>query len=264
MSVEALKKELKGKADPKKAQFLGRFFKTGKGEYGEGDMFLGGISAPEQRKIARKYQDLDLSEIQKLLESKYHEERCIALMILVWKFEKARLSGGKQIATAAKGGLAMTKTGAIKENSGDIYVFYIRNIKYINNWDLVDSSADKILGKYLEDKDKSILYKLAKSKNLWERRIAIMATFHYIKLEKPEETLKIAKILLSDKEDLIHKAAGWMLREIGKRCREETEEKFLRKYYRTMPRTMLRYAIERFSEEKRKRYLSGTILSFSD
>lgn len=248
MSVEALKKELRGKADPKKAQFLGRFFKTGKGQYGEGDVFLGGISVPEQRKIAKKYQDLDLSEIQKLLESKFHEERCIALMILVWKFERTR---PHPALAGSCGGQA-------------IYDFYIKNIKYVDDWDLVDSSADKIVGKYLEDKDKSVLYKMAKSKNLWERRIAVIATFHYIKLGKAEETLKIAEMLLNDKEDLIHKATGWMLREIGKRCGEEIEEKFLRKHYRTTPRATLRYAIERFPEEKRKKYLSGDILSFPD
>lgn len=239
--VNGLRAELRGKADPKKAKLLGRFFKTGKGEYGEGDVFLGGISVPEQRKIAKKYRDLDLSEIQKLLESRYHEERCTALMILTGQFNK----GNNWL-------------------KNEIYRFYLRNTKHVSNWDLVDTSADKIVGAYLEDKDKSVLYKLARSRNLWERRVAVMATFYYIKLGKAEETLKIARILLSDKEDLIHKAVGWMLREIGKRCGEEAEEKFLREYYRTMPRTMLRYAIERFPEEKRRKYLFRDILSFPD
>jgi 3-methyladenine DNA glycosylase AlkD len=138
----------------------------------------------------------------------------------------------------------------------EIYSLYLKNTKNINNWDLVDLSCYKIVGPYLADRDKSILSKLARSKSLWERRIAMISTFHYIRQKKSKEALEIAEILVNDKEDLIHKAVGWMLREVGKRCGQEIEEKFLKKYYKTMPRTMLRYSIERFSVEKRKFYMN--------
>jgi len=223
-----LKKELKTKSSPKKAKILQRFFKTGPEEYGEGDVFLG-IAVPEIRKLVKKYSDLKIKEIIKLLHSKIHEERLIALLIMVKKFQ-------------------------IEKNKEKIYNLYLKNTKYINNWDLVDLSANKIVGDYLLDKPKSILYKLARSKSVWERRISIIATFNFIKNNKFEETLKIARILLNDKHDLIHKAVGWMLREIGKRDLK-TEERFLKKYYPKMPRTMLRYAIKKFPEKKRKQYL---------
>ena len=223
-----LKKELKTKANLKKAKILQRFFKTGSGEYGEGDVFLG-IVIPEVRKLVKKYSNLKIKEIIKLLHSKIHEERLIALLIMVKKFQT-------------------------EENKEKIYNLYLKNTKYINNWDLVDLSADKIVGDYLLNKPKSILYKLARSKSIWERRISIIATFNFIKENKFKETLKIAKILLNDEHDLIHKAVGWMLREIGKRDLK-IEESFLRKYCKKMPRTMLRYAIEKFPEKKRKQYL---------
>ncbi|MCK5503863.1 MAG: DNA alkylation repair protein [Thermodesulfovibrionia bacterium] len=228
--LSKLKQDLQKLANPEKAKTLQRFFKTGKGEYGEGDVFLG-ITVPEQRKTAKKHSDLTFKDVQKLLSSKIHEHRLTALLILVIKYSKADETGKKEIVD-----------------------FYLKNTKNINNWDLVDLSADKILGAYLIDKDKSILYKLVQSDNLWDRRIAIMATFHFIKNSQFKDTLKISGILLNDKHDLIHKAVGWMLREIGKR-ELATEEKFLKKYYKNMPRTMLRYATERFDENKRKFYL---------
>lgn len=229
--LKQLQKELHRLSNPLKAKILQRFFKTGKGEYGEGDIFLG-ITVPEQRRIAVKYRDLRLESLQKLLQSKIHEERLVALLILVEQYKK---------------------TDA--ENKKQIFDFYLQNTKYINNWDLVDLSAEKIMGDFLLGKDKSIIYRLVKSKNIWERRIAIMTTFQFIKNNQLEHTLRVCKILLKDKHDLIQKAAGWMLREIGKRD-QKAEEEFLKKYYKTMPRTMLRYAIERFDERKRRIYLN--------
>ena len=220
-----IKQDLQKLKDPEKAEILSRFFKTGKGEYGEGDIFLG-IKVPEQRKIAKNY-NLSLKEIQELLSSNIHEYRLTALFILISKYKK---SDKKQIVN-----------------------FYLKNTKNINNWDLVDISAPKILGDYLLDKDKSVLYNLAKSNNLWERRIAILSTFTFIRNNQFEDTLNISEILLNDKHDLIHKAVGWMLREIGKKD-QEIEENFLDKHYKNMPRTMLRYAIEKFEENKRKFY----------
>jgi 3-methyladenine DNA glycosylase AlkD len=228
-NLTKIKKEIKSAGNPDKAKILQRFFKTGNGEYGEGDVFLG-ITVPEQRKIAKKYNHLNLTELQELLNSKYHEFRLIALLILVEKYS---------------------------ENKEEAYKFYLKNTRHINNWDLVDLSADKIVGRYLFEKnDNSILRKLAKSKSLWERRIAIMATFHFIKNKRYKECFEIIGMMLKDKEDLIHKASGWMLREVGKRISEAIEEEFLLMHYKTIPRTMLRYAIERFSEAKRKKYLS--------
>jgi 3-methyladenine DNA glycosylase AlkD len=228
--LNRLKQDLKKLANREKAKILQRFFKTGQGEYGEGDVFLG-ITVPEQRKIAKKYSALPLKEIQKLLSGKIHEHRLTALLILVIKYKEAADNDKKEIVD-----------------------FYIKNFRQINNWDLVDLSAEKILGDYLLERDKSLLYKLTKSKNLWERRIAIITTFQFIKNNRFNDTLMISEILLNDKHDLIHKAVGWMLREIGKRD-QEVEEKFLQKHYRKMPRTMLRYAIEKFDEEKRQFYL---------
>jgi len=222
-----LKKELKTKAKSKKAEILQRFFKTGPGEYGEGDIFLGIVSS-DIKEIAKKYNKLNTKGILKLLHSKIHEERVAALRIMIDKFQK-----GEQ---------------------EKIYNLYLKNTKYINNWDLVDLSAHKIVGEYLLNKPKSILHKLAKSKNIWERRISIISTFTFIRNNEFSETLKIARLLLKDKHDLIHKAVGWMLREVGKRDLN-IEEEFLKKYYKKMPRTMLRYAIERFPEKKRKYYL---------
>ena len=226
--LSQLKSELEQLSNPSKAKIQSSFFKTSKGQYSEGDIFLG-VTVPETRKIANKYLNLQLTEIQQLLSSKIHDHRLIGLLILVENYKK-------------------TKDEKIPK-------FYLQNLKQVNNWDLVDLSADKILGQYLLDKDKSILYKLAQSNNLWERRVAIISTFQFIKNNQFEDTLKISEILLNDKHDLIHKAVGWMLRELGKR-NQELEEQFLKKHYKTMPRTMLRYAIEKFDGEKRKQYLS--------
>ncbi len=233
MLLIQLRRELASKKSAK-AEILQRFFKTGPGEYGEGDIFLG-IVVPEQRKIAKKYTDLRLIDLQKLLRSKIHEERLTALFILIDQFKSSK-------------GIARRR----------ICDFYFKNRKGVNNWDLVDLSADKIMGEYLLDKPKGVLYKLARSSYLWDRRIGIIATFAFIKKNKFEDTLEISEILLGDKEDLIHKAVGWMLREIGKRDLK-TEEDFLKKHYKEMPRTMLRYAIEKFPEKKRKAYLGGKI-----
>ncbi len=234
MILNNLKSDLKKSANPKKAKILQRFFKTGKGEYGEGDIFLG-ITVPELRKLAKKFLNLSFKDIEIILESKIHEERLIALLILVENYKKSDI-----------------------EKRKEIFDFYLNNIKKINNWDLVDLSVDKIIGNYLSDKPKNILYKLASSDNLWEKRISIISTFQFIKNNQFSDTLKIAKILIKDKHDLIHKAVGWMLREIGKR-NQEAEESFLKKHYKNMPRTMLRYAIEKFSEEKIQLYLKGKI-----
>ena len=230
----ALKYELKSLANPKQAKILQRFFKTKKGEYGEGDIFLG-IKVPVQRKVAKKYYNLNFSQIQKLLDSKIHEHRMIALLILIDKCQKAD-----------------------DKNKKKIFEFYLKNSKNINNWDLVDLSAPKIVGNFLLKKDRKILSKLAKSKNLWEKRIAIVSTYSFIRNNQFEDTLKIARILLNDSHDLIHKAVGWMLREVGKKD-EEILEGYLIRNYKKMPRTMLRYAIEKFEEDKRKSYLLGKI-----
>jgi len=234
MSLAKLKKEIREKSSKEKSKIYAKFFKTGKGEYGEGDIFLG-LTVPEQRILARKYTNLVLDDVKKLLESKYHEHRLMGLFILVYKYERSNE----------------------KEKAG-IKDFYLENKHRGNNWDLVDCIADKILGKHLIDKDKKVLYELAKSESIWDRRIAIISTFEFIKNGKFEDTLKISKILLKDEHDLIHKAVGWMLREIGKRDLE-TLEKFLKRHYKKMPRTMLRYAIEKFPEIKRKKYLAGKI-----
>jgi 3-methyladenine DNA glycosylase AlkD len=210
---------------------LQRFFKTGFGQYGEGDIFLG-IVVPNTRIVAKKFSDLPLYEIKKILYSRVHEERLCALLLLVEKFNKANDLEQKKI-----------------------FDFYIKNAKQANNWDLVDLSAPKIVGKYLLDKSKTILYKFAKSKNLWEKRISIVSTYTFIKAGEYKDTFKIAEILMNDKHDLIHKAVGWMLREVGK-ISQKDEEKFLQKYYKKMPRTTLRYAIEKFPEEKRIKYLA--------
>jgi 3-methyladenine DNA glycosylase AlkD len=229
--LDKIKKDLSKLKNSEKSKILARFFKTGKGEYGEGDIFLG-IIVPKQREVAKKYVGASLGDLQKLLSSKIHEYRLTALLILVQKYQKSDVSEKKKIVS-----------------------FYLKNTKNINNWDLVDLSAEKILGDYLLDNDRKILYKLARSKNLWEKRIAILTTYRLIKNNQLEDTLKISKILLNDKHDLIQKAVGWMLREVGK-VDQKVEEKFLLRYHKSMPRTMLRYAIERFSEEKRKGYLS--------
>jgi 3-methyladenine DNA glycosylase AlkD len=221
--------------DRERAQALQRFFKTAPGEYGEGDIFVG-LRVPDIRNLAKEYQALGISEIIKLLQSSIHEARLLALIILV----RAYTQGDDSI-------------------KDQIYNLYINNTRFINNWDLVDASAEHIVGSYLRYRSRSPLHSLAVSKLLWNRRISIMATFHYIKCGEFAETLRIAELLLRDPEDLIHKAVGWMLREIGKRDRL-TEEEFLKAYYKGMPRTMLRYAIEKFPEKLRQQYLLGEVI----
>jgi len=225
-----LRLELQKLRNPAKAEILSRFFKTGRGEYGEGDVFLG-IPVPLQRRIAKKYPALRLEDLQELLSSRIHEERLVALLILISKYKNADNTD---------------RRAAVD--------FYLKNTRRVNNWDLVDISAGNILGDYLLDKERTPLSRLAGSDSLWERRIAIMATFAFIRRNEFKDTIHIAELLLKDTHDLIHKAVGWMLREIGKRDRE-TEEQFLRTHYRNMPRTMLRYAIERFDEKTRNAYL---------
>jgi 3-methyladenine DNA glycosylase AlkD len=226
--------ELKRLGDSQIARFSQRFFKTGPGEYGAGDVFRG-IRVPVLKRVAKEHRDLSSPETMKLLRSQYHEDRLVALLILNYQFIR---------------GDDVTRKG--------IYQSYLKSTRFINSWDLVDASAPQIVGAFLWDKDRNELYELARSGNLWKRRIAILATFHFIKRGETHDTLKIASILVSDSEDLIHKAVGWMLREVGKRDLE-AEEKFLQKHYRRMPRTMLRYAIERFSEPKRRQYLEGQV-----
>jgi len=235
--LSSLKQDLKSLANKEKAILLQRFFKTGKGEYGEGDIFLG-IIVPKQRKVAKKYINLSLNDLQVLLNSKIHEERLISLFILVDKYKKAEKENNEK-------------------QKQEIFNFYIKNAKNINNWDLVDLSAPNIVGNYLlkkDDKEKQILYKLAKSDNLWEKRISILATFMFIKNNQFQDSINLAEILLNDKHDLIHKAVGWMLRELGKR-NEKLLINFLNKHKKEMPRTMLRYSIEKFSNEKRKFFM---------
>lgn len=219
--------EINSKANSEKAKIYPRFFKTGKGEYGEGDIFLG-LTMPQQRAIAKKY-ELPLSQIQKLLDSKIHEHRMIGGIILVNRVKKSN-------------------------NPAEEFNFYIKNAKKFNNWDLVDATCTHIVGSFLLNKDKKTIYDLAKSKNLWEKRISIVSTFEFIRNNQFGDTLKISEILLDDKHDLIHKAIGWMLREVGKRNKEILED-FLKSNHKKMPRTTLRYAIEKFSEKERKEWL---------
>lgn len=226
-------KEILSNKDEQKAKILANFFKTGKGQYGEGDVFLG-ITVPISRKIAEKYSGINFIDISKLIKGKYHEVRLVAILILVHKYK-------------------FSSEPNLKKKVVD---FYLKNTKYINNWDLVDLSAHYILGDYILKKNRNILLKLAKSKNLWERRISIVATFAFIYKGESEWTFKITEKLMSDDHDLIHKACGWMLREVGKRVSERDITSFLDKHTKQMPRTMLRYAIERLPEKKRLYYLN--------
>lgn len=235
MSLFNAKKALRKYASKEKKRVLSRFFKTGEGEYGAGDKFIG-VVVPNIRKVANVYQGLSLSEIKKLLISKIHEERLLALLILVNKFTEAENIAQKSV----------------------IYKFYLGHTRYINNWDLVDISSHEICGKYLLNRPKNDLYRLARSGILWERRIAIVSTYRFIRNGQFKDTLKIAQILLKDSHDLIHKACGWMLREVGKQDLKALES-FLKSHYKTMPRTMLRYSIEKFPEPKRRKYLLGNI-----
>jgi len=237
-TIEAIKQELKEQAIPAKAEYFPKFFKAFPGGYGEGDQFLG-VTVPSQRKVAKKYwSKIGLKEVERLLQEPIHEYRLTALFILVNMYEHSKNEAEKK----------------------EIVELYLNNLKFVNNWDLVDSSADKILGRYLfdHDKEKNILYDFAKSGDLWRQRVAIIATFYFIKQNHFADTLAIAKILLNHKHDLIHKAVGWMLREVGNRD-FKAEYNFLVEHYKDMPRTMLHYAIEKFETDLRKRFLQGLI-----
>jgi len=234
MTFQEISAHLHSLGNSKQAQHALRFFKTGPGEYGHGDKFLG-IRVPVIRQAVKQFQNASLSTSAKLLQSEYHEIRLFALLLLVARYTKGNTA-----------------------DQDKIYQLYLKNIRHVNNWDLVDSSAPYIVGAYLYDKDKSQLYEFSRSDLLWERRIAIIATFHFIRHQQYDDTLRISTILLNDPADLIHKAVGWMLREVGKRDLP-SEVEFLVTHYRTMPRTMLRYAIEKFSEVERQQYLNGKI-----
>ena len=221
-------------ADTDRATSSSRFFRAGKGGYGAGDRFLG-VRVPDQRRVARQYHDLPLGEIERLLQDRFHECRLTALLILVAQFEHGDRRGRRKLVD-----------------------LYLRNLERVNNWDLVDSSAGKILGAWLADRDRGILVRLATSDDLWKQRVAIIATSYFIAHGEFEPTLEIAEILINHEHDLIHKAVGWMLREVGKKD-PGLLEAFLGKHYQTMPRTMLRYAIEKFSEERRQDYLRGKV-----
>lgn len=231
-SLTALKKDFSKLANPSKAKLLQGFFKTRKGEYGEGDSFLG-IVVPKQRKLVKKYaSSLSLEDIQELLSTNIHEYRLTALLILVKQYKNAKDS----------------------EEKKKIFDFYLKNTKNINNWDLVDLSSRDIVGNFLLDKNRGKLYELARSNRLWERRIAIISTSEFIRHRQFDDSIRLSEILLKDKHDLIHKAVGWMLREVGKKD-IETLKQFLGNHYKVMPRTMLRYSIEKFPENERKFYL---------
>jgi 3-methyladenine DNA glycosylase AlkD len=229
--LESLHADVQRLATPERAKVVTAYFKTGPGQYGEGDRFAG-LAVPQIRTLARAYKDLDVPDITELLRSEIHEERLLALLILGARFERG--------------------DGPTRDAIFDIYV---ANTAYVNNWDLVDMSAPVIVGPYLQDKRKDLLYKWARSESLWERRIAMLATFRYIKQADPALALEIAEVLLTDRQDLIHKAAGWMLREIGKRCGLEVLAGFLEEHAAEMPRTMLRYAIEHLPEDERRDYM---------
>jgi 3-methyladenine DNA glycosylase AlkD len=234
MTAERLGEALRSHVNPEKAAFFPRFFKTGPGEYGEGDQFLG-VTVPDIRKVARLGKAASLHEIEKLLKSPWHEERLLAVILLVNQFEKGDEAVQKQI-----------------------YDFYMTHISHVNNWDIVDSSARQIVGAYLYivlQRTKP-LEDLARSSSMWERRIAIIATYYWLMRREPEPTIKIATMLLNDPEDLMHKATGWMLREMGKRVSPDVLRTFLKEHAATMPRTMLRYAIEHFDPQERKIWLA--------
>ena len=234
MHLSELKKSLRALGDPVAAEHAQRFFKTGPGEYGDGDRFLG-IRVPVLRQQARQFGALTLIDLEKLLSSPWHEERLCALFILVGQYSRGS-----------------------EEDKSAIYSLYLANTQFINNWDLVDSSAHQIVGHYLEQRDRSELYRLVLSRSLWKRRISMIACYHFIRKNDFDDSFRLAEQLLCDQEDLIHKAVGWMLREIGKRD-QAAEEAFLEKHYRVMPRTMLRYAIEKFESERRQAFLKGKV-----
>lgn len=233
LTAQAFRKQLSAFADKEKAKFLIEFFKTGAGQYAEGDKFLG-VVVPKVRAIVKNYGQMTFAELQKLIDSPFNEERLASLLVLVKRFQKADSDDVKK----------------------QIFNFYKKNLKRVNNWNLVDASAPYIFGDYLFKRPRDILYKLAQSKNLWERRVAILSTFYFIRFDDFADALKISEILMEDEEDLIHKAVGWMLREIGKRD-EKTLKRFLDKHARTMPRTALRYAVERLPAKVRKGFMNA-------
>lgn len=230
-----IKKELAKLANREYAQHSQRFFKTGKGEYGYGDVFIG-IRIPDLRKLAKMYADLGFSDVGKLVKSKIHEERLVGLLILVNKYKMADKEADKN----------------------KVYNFYTRHFQFINNWDLVDVTCPHIIGPQLIDKNRNVLANWARSDHLWTRRIAIVTNWWFIRNGDLTSVFKISRILLNDEHDLIHKAVGWMLREAGKQNQKALED-YLQLYYNSMPRTMLRYAIEKFPESKRQKYLKGKI-----
>jgi len=230
ITAKDIQKELETYSTPEKKEYLPYFFKTGKGQYGEGDKFLG-VVVPDTRKIAKKYKSISFDEIAKLLDSEYHECRLCALLILVERFKKAK-----------------------EDERKEIYDFYLSKTARINNWDLVDLSAKDIVGEYLTDKDRSVLYRLAESPLLWDQRIAVIATFAFIRRNDHKDILALSEKLLDHKHDLMHKAMGWMLRETGKKDMKALTG-FLDKYHKVMPRTMLRYSIEKLSAEERAHYM---------
>ncbi len=231
-SVRAFQKAIRAAGSAKKARASMRFFKTGKGEYGEGDLFFG-LTVPEQRAIAKQFNDLTIDQAFSLLQSKYHEERMTALFVLVDLYEN----------------------GTAKDKH-EIYTRYISAVPtQVNNWDLVDSSAHKIVGEHLLERNRAILTRLVKSSNLWERRVAMIATLRFIQEEQYEDVVELAKLLLNDKEDLMHKASGWMLREAGNRD-QKVLINFLEQHAHEMPRTMLRYSIEKLPKSTRQKYMN--------
>ncbi len=230
ITAKDIQKELETYSTPEKKEYLPYFFKTGKGQYGEGDKFLG-VVVPDTRKIAKKYKSISFDEIAKLLDSEYHECRLCALLILVERFKKAK-----------------------EDERKEIYDFYLSKTARINNWDLVDLSAKDIVGEYLADKDRSVLYRLAESPLLWDQRIAVIATYAFIRRNDHKDILALSEKLLDHKHDLMHKAMGWMLRETGKKDMKALTG-FLDKYHKVMPRTMLRYSIEKLSAEERAHYM---------
>ncbi|TSC76012.1 MAG: putative DNA alkylation repair enzyme [Parcubacteria group bacterium Gr01-1014_31] len=232
-SLAALRRRLRQQASGAKAKVLQRFFRTGPGEYGEGDIFLG-VTVPQTRAVARQFTDLALADVARLLSSAIHEERLCALLILVHRFQ----------------------IGDEREQYR-VFQFYLRHLRRVNNWDLVDLSAVNIVGAYLVGRPTALLARLAQSRNVWERRVAIVATFAFIRAGRFRPTFTLAQVLMADRHDLIHKAVGWMLREVGKRDAAALES-WLRPRYQKMPRTMLRYAIERFPPPRRRAYLAGT------
>jgi 3-methyladenine DNA glycosylase AlkD len=232
LTAAAIRRKLEAHANPASVAILQRFFKTGPGQYGDGDRFIG-VKVPGVRAVCAECRGVGLGETRKLLRSPIHEERLLALLVLVDAFQRGTDADRRRI-----------------------YDFYLNHTACINNWDLVDTSAAQIVGAWLYDRSTAPLTKLARSRSLWERRIAIVATFDFLRRGELGETFRIADLLLHDEHDLIHKAVGWLLREAGKRD-GAAERRFLKTRYKSMPRTMLRYAIERFPEAERRRYLTG-------